>query len=64
MKHHKGRAYAKEKDMRLQTSNIRSICRAGALELVSRELMKYNLDLVEVLEVRLDKSGTNLPNII
>jgi exonuclease III len=45
-------------DMRFGTWNIRSIYRAGSLREVAEEISKYNLDLVEVQEIRWDGGGT------
>jgi hypothetical protein len=45
-------------DMRFGMWNIRRLYRAGSLMAVSRELSRYRLDLVEVLEVRWEGSGT------
>jgi hypothetical protein len=39
-------------DMRFGTWNIRSLYRIGSLKTVARELGKYKLVLVAVLEVR------------
>jgi hypothetical protein len=47
-------------DMRLGTSNIRSLYMAGSLMTVLREVSKYKLDLVGVQEVRLEGDGTKL----
>jgi mRNA deadenylase 3'-5' endonuclease subunit Ccr4 len=44
--------------MRSGTWYVRSVCRAGSLKTVGRELGKYKLDLVCVQEVRLEKEGT------
>jgi hypothetical protein len=44
-------------DMRFGTWNVRSLHRAGSLMTVSRELAIYKLDLVGVLEVRLEGGG-------
>jgi hypothetical protein len=43
--------YAKEKDMRFGTWNVRSMYRAGLLRAVAEEMSKYKLDLVGVQEV-------------
>jgi hypothetical protein len=43
--------------MRFGTSNVRSLYRAGSLKTVARELGKYKLDLVGVLDVRWEKGG-------
>jgi hypothetical protein len=45
-------------DMQFGTLNVRSLCRIGSLKTVARELGKYKLDLVGVLEVRWEKGGT------
>jgi exonuclease III len=45
-------------DMRFGTWNVRSLYRAGSLMTVSRELARYELDLVGVQEVRWEGSGT------
>jgi hypothetical protein len=39
-------------DMKFGLWNVRSLYRAGSLMTVSRELSRYNLDLVGVQEVR------------
>jgi hypothetical protein len=44
--------------MRFGTWNIRSLYRAGSLLTVSRELARYELDLVGVQEVRWEGCGT------
>ena len=44
--------------MRIGTWNVWSLYRAGSLTAAARELAKYKLDLVGVLEVRWDKGGT------
>jgi hypothetical protein len=44
--------------MRFGTWNIRRLYRVGSLITVSRELSRYRLDLVEVLEVRWEGSVT------
>jgi exonuclease III len=44
--------------MRFGTWNVRSLYRAGSLMTVSRELAKYELDLVVVQEVRCEGGGT------
>jgi len=44
--------------MSFGTWSVRSLCRAGSLTAVARELEVYELDLVGVQEVRLDKEGT------
>jgi hypothetical protein len=45
-------------DVRFGTWNIRSLYRAGALKVVARELEMFKLDLVDIQEVRWEKSGT------
>jgi exonuclease III len=44
--------------MKFGTWNVRSLCRAGLLKAVARELGKYKLDLVGVQELRWEKGGT------
>jgi hypothetical protein len=44
--------------MRFGLWNVRSLYRAGSLMTVSRELSRYNLDLVDVQEVRWEDDGT------
>jgi hypothetical protein len=44
--------------MRFGTWNVRSLHRIGSVKTVARELGKYNLDLVDVYEVRSEKGGT------
>jgi hypothetical protein len=44
--------------MRLGLWNARSLYRAGSLMTVSRELLRYKLDLVRVQEVRWEGGGT------
>ena len=44
-------------DMRFGIWNVRSLCRAGVLGLVTRE-MNYKMDLVGVKEFRRECSGT------
>jgi exonuclease III len=39
-------------DVRFGTWNVRSLYRAGSLKTVANEMVKYNLDLVAVQEVR------------
>jgi hypothetical protein len=41
-----------------QRRHSKSLYRSGSLMTVSRELARYNLDLVGVQEVRWDKGGT------
>jgi hypothetical protein len=45
-------------DMRFGTWNVRSLCRAGSLMTVAKEISKYKLDLVGV-EVRWDRNGAD-----
>jgi exonuclease III len=45
-------------DMRFDTWNVRSLCRASSLKTVARELGKYKLGLVGVQKVRWEKGGT------
>jgi hypothetical protein len=45
-------------DMRFGTWNASSLCRAGSLTTVSRELARYKLDLVGVQEVRWEGGST------
>jgi hypothetical protein len=40
------------------TWKVRTMHRAGALRVVEAEISKYKLDLVEVQEIRCDRSGT------
>jgi hypothetical protein len=42
----------RKEDMRLGTWVVRSLCRAGSLVTVSKELSKYRLDLVGVQEIK------------
>jgi hypothetical protein len=44
--------------MRLGTWNVRNLYRAGSLVTVSKELLKYKLDLVGKQEVRWEGGGT------
>ena len=44
--------------MRLDTWNVRSLCRSGSLTTIARELARYKLDSLGVREVRWDKGGT------
>jgi hypothetical protein len=45
-------------DMRFRLWNVRSLYRVGFLMTVSRELARYMLDVVGVLEVRWEGGGT------
>jgi hypothetical protein len=45
-------------DMRFGTWNVRSLYRAGSLKTVSRDLVRYKLDLVGVEVVRWEGGGT------
>jgi len=47
-----------QREMKLGTWNVRCLYRAGSLEATSRELGRYQLDVVGVQEVRWDKGGT------
>jgi len=44
--------------MKIGTWNVRSFYRAGSLKAAVRELGRYKLDVVGVLEVRWDKEWT------
>jgi hypothetical protein len=44
--------------MRFQLWNVRCLYRAGSLKTVSREVSRYELDLVGVQEVRWEGDGT------
>jgi hypothetical protein len=44
--------------MKFGTWIMKSLYRAGLLMMVVKELPKYKLDLVEVQEIRWDRSGT------
>jgi hypothetical protein len=44
--------------MRFELRNVRGLYRAGSLLTVSRELVRYKLDLVGVQEVRWEGGGT------
>jgi hypothetical protein len=46
--------------MRVGLWNVRSLYRVGSLMTVSRELARYNIDLVGVQEVRWEGGGTEL----
>jgi exonuclease III len=48
----------KKMDMRFGSWNVRSFYKAGSLRTVVEEISKYELDLVEVQEVRWDRGGT------
>jgi len=50
--------------MRFGTWHVRSLYRSGLLTAVAREVARYELDLVGVLEVRRDKGGTVRAGII
>jgi hypothetical protein len=50
--------------MRYGTYNVSSFYRAGSLTAASRELARYELDLVGVQEARWDKRGTIRAGII
>jgi hypothetical protein len=45
-------------DMRIETWNDTSLCRAGSLATVSKELSKHKLDLVGMERVRWQGGGT------
>jgi hypothetical protein len=45
-------------DVRFGMWNIRRLYRTGALKVVARELEKFKLELVDIQEVRWEKSGT------
>ena len=47
----------RKRDMRFGTWNDKSLYRAGSFTAAARELARYKLDLVGVLEVRWDKRG-------
>ena len=47
-----------QRDIKLGTWNVRNLYRAGSLKTAVRELAKYKLDALGVLEVRWDKEGT------
>jgi len=44
--------------MKIGTWNVRSLSRLGSFKAAARELARYKLDVVDVLEVRWDKGGT------
>jgi hypothetical protein len=46
------RPQLRKRDMSFGTWSVRSLDRSGSLMTVTRELAKYKLDLVGVLEVR------------
>jgi len=48
----------RQRGMKIGTSNVRSLYRAGSLKAAARELVRYKLDIVGVQEVRWDKEGT------
>jgi hypothetical protein len=48
----------RNRDILVGTWNVRSLYTAGSLMAAARELARYKLDLVGVLEVRWDKEGT------
>ena len=52
------RPWQTKMDMRFGTWNVRSLYRAGALDLVTSEIDRCRMDLVGVQEVRWDGSGT------
>jgi hypothetical protein len=45
-------------DMRFETWNVRSLCKAGSVRTVASELAKYDLAVVAVYEVRWVKNGS------
>jgi exonuclease III len=45
-------------DMRFDIWNVKSLCTAGSLMTVAKEISKYKLDLVGVQEVRWDRGCT------
>jgi len=47
-----------QRGMKLGTWNVRRLYRAGSIKAAARELGRYNLDVVDVQEVRWDKGGT------
>jgi hypothetical protein len=47
----------KEKNMRRGTWNVRSLYRASSFVTSAKGILKYNLDLVGVQEVRWDRNG-------
>jgi exonuclease III len=47
-------------DMRFGTWNVRGLYRTGLLMTVAKEISKYELDLLEVQEVRWARAGTEL----
>jgi exonuclease III len=44
--------------MRFVTWNVRSLCISGSLTAAARELVRYELDLVDIQGVRWEKRGT------
>ena len=51
-------AHSRKRDILLGMWNVRSPYRAGSLTAAARELARYKLDLVGVLEVRWEKGDT------
>jgi dethiobiotin synthetase len=49
--------------MRFSTWSVRSLCRVGAIKSVVGELEKYELDLVEVQEIRREGEGYQTTDI-
>ena len=49
---------SRQRGMKIVTWNVRSLYRAGSLKAAARELVRYELDVVGVQEVRWDKGGT------
>jgi exonuclease III len=45
-------------DIRFGSWNVRSMYRTGSLSTVAEVISKYKLDLVEIQEVRWNRSGT------
>jgi hypothetical protein len=52
------RSRKRNRDILLDTRNVRSLYRAGSLMAAATELARYKLDLVGVQEVRWNKEGT------
>ena len=46
-----------QREVKIGTSNARSLYRAGSFNAAARELARYKLDVVGVQEVRWDKGG-------
>jgi hypothetical protein len=45
-------------DMKFDTWNTRSLCKAGSVTTIARETEKYELDLVSIKDVRWDGGGS------